>query len=109
MVREHSPSINSGMRSTDTMLELPAVRLPPSKDRPIRSPGRMLVGRVLEAHPMLAGELTTDEEMAAGVVAVVTASRSLFIALERDPGRGSDAATGALHERSITPRTKALR
>ena len=63
------------------MLELPALRaaLERSAD-PVA--GRMLVGRLLEAHPTLADELASDEEMAAAIVAVVTASRSLFTALD---------------------------
>jgi glutamate-ammonia-ligase adenylyltransferase len=78
------------------MLELPALRaaLERSSD-PLT--GRMLVGRLLEAHPALADELRADEEMGAAIVAVVTASRSLFTALERDPVAVTMLRSDSLH------------
>ncbi|MGQ0824876.1 MAG: bifunctional [glutamine synthetase] adenylyltransferase/[glutamine synthetase]-adenylyl-L-tyrosine phosphorylase [Actinomycetota bacterium] len=66
------------------VLDSPAVRdaLDRSADPLI---ARALLARVVEAHPWLAEELAADETMRDALVAVVTASRSLFTALERDP------------------------
>ena len=52
----------------------------------------------------LADELATDEEMAAAVVAVVTASRSLCTALDRDPAAVGMLRSEVLHGTVDSPR-----
>jgi glutamate-ammonia-ligase adenylyltransferase len=80
---------------TDTMLD-PALRdaLDGSAD-PLT--GRARVVRVLEAHPWVAAELERDSEMREALVAVVTASASMFIALERDPVAVAELRAASLH------------
>jgi [glutamine synthetase] adenylyltransferase / [glutamine synthetase]-adenylyl-L-tyrosine phosphorylase len=46
---------------------------------------RASLARLVEAHPWLVEELATDEVLVEAIVAVTSASRSLFAALERDP------------------------
>lgn len=46
---------------------------------------RAHVARLVDAHPWLPERLRDDPLLAEALVAVVTASRSLFVALERDP------------------------
>lgn len=46
---------------------------------------RAHVARLVDAHPWLPERLREDPLLAEALVAVVTASRSLFVALERDP------------------------
>jgi glutamate-ammonia-ligase adenylyltransferase len=66
------------------MFTLPALRdaLDRSAD-PLLARARL--ARVLEAQPWLGAELREDELLADAVIAVITASTSLFSALERDP------------------------
>jgi [glutamine synthetase] adenylyltransferase / [glutamine synthetase]-adenylyl-L-tyrosine phosphorylase len=79
-----------------TVLELPALRdaLDRSADPLV---ARAHLTRVLDAHPWLAEEVASDELLRDAVIAVTTASRSLFVALERDPVAVTMLRSAALH------------
>jgi glutamate-ammonia-ligase adenylyltransferase len=81
-----------------TILDFPALRdvLARSADPLV---GRAHIARLLEAHPWLADELASDELMREAVVALVTASSSLFVVAERDPVAVTMLRTAALQSK----------
>jgi glutamate-ammonia-ligase adenylyltransferase len=82
-----------------SILDLPALRdaVGRSADPLV---GRAHVARLLDAHPWLADELADDDEMRDALVAVVTASHSLFVVLERDPVAVTMLRASSLHAKT---------
>jgi [glutamine synthetase] adenylyltransferase / [glutamine synthetase]-adenylyl-L-tyrosine phosphorylase len=81
-----------------TVLELPALRdaLDRSADPLV---ARAHLTRLLEAHPWLVEEVESDELLRDAVIALITASRSLFVALERDPVAVTMLRSAAVHSK----------